>query len=159
MKRKRKSEMNNKSSTNLSAPIVGSVFRPPALTIIQSLPFGTPLVLQREPENPYDSSAIKVLLPGFSPEGLHSSLFQEALASAIPDHAELSKGQFYSGSLSDPFHLGYIGAKTGHAALLAKMMDENGAESLSATLSAGLTGQPIAEFTLKSKELENAVSE
>jgi len=154
--------MNSTPSTNSapsSAPIVGMAFRPPALTIIQSLPFGTPIVLQREPENPYDSSAIKVLLPGFSPEGPHSSLFQEALAGAIPDGAIPNRGQFYSEALSDPFHLGYIGAKTGHAAVIAKMMDKDGVASLPATLSANISGQPTAEFTLKSKEPENAVSE
>lgn len=45
-----------------SAPLVGMHFRPPAKAILQGLPSGCPLLLEREPSNAYDTSAIKVLV-------------------------------------------------------------------------------------------------
>lgn len=46
----------------VSAPLVGMGFYPPALEVLQALGMDQPLLLQREPENPYDENAIKVLL-------------------------------------------------------------------------------------------------
>lgn len=45
---------------NISAPLVGSHFRPPAKALIAALPVGTPLALRLEPENEYDPGAIAV---------------------------------------------------------------------------------------------------
>lgn len=41
-------------------PLVGAHFRPPAKTIIQSLPAGYALELRPEPTNPYDANAVAV---------------------------------------------------------------------------------------------------
>ena len=43
-----------------TAPLVGAHFRPPAKTIIQSLPAGYTLELRPEPTNPYDPNAVAV---------------------------------------------------------------------------------------------------
>lgn len=45
------------------AAILGAHFRPPAKLIFQYLPTGQVLLLEPEPDNPYDANAIKVLLP------------------------------------------------------------------------------------------------
>ena len=45
------------------AAILGSHFRPPAKLIFQYLASGTVLLLEPEPDNPYDANAIKVMLP------------------------------------------------------------------------------------------------
>lgn len=47
----------------LSAPLVGMRFHPPAVEVLQELGMDEELVLLREPENPHDENAIKVLLP------------------------------------------------------------------------------------------------
>ena len=44
------------------AAILGSHFRPPAKLIFQYLASGTVLLLEPEPDNPYDANAIKVML-------------------------------------------------------------------------------------------------
>lgn len=44
------------------AKILGAHFRPPAKLIFQYLPSDQSLVLEPEPENPYDANAIKVML-------------------------------------------------------------------------------------------------
>ena len=44
----------------LSAPLVGSYFRPPAKLILDSLPAGCQLVLEPDPMHAYDPKAIKV---------------------------------------------------------------------------------------------------
>lgn len=55
--------------------LVGGYHRPPAKLLLEHLPSGTPLDLRPEPENPYDPSAIKVLLdPQFIPETQHAAL-------------------------------------------------------------------------------------
>ena len=48
--------------TYIIAPLVGAHFYPPATGILRALPQGTPFRLQPEPENPYDSKAIKVFV-------------------------------------------------------------------------------------------------
>jgi|SRR6267154_1348617 len=54
-------------SKTLTTLLVGAHFRPPAKFLLAALPSGTKLLLVPEPENPYDASAVKVLLP-HSPE-------------------------------------------------------------------------------------------
>lgn len=44
------------------AAILGAHFRPPAKLIFQYLPAGQILLLEPEPDNPYDANAIKVML-------------------------------------------------------------------------------------------------
>lgn len=42
--------------------LVGSFSHPPAGLLLQNIPGGVELILQPEPENPYDSGAIRVLI-------------------------------------------------------------------------------------------------
>lgn len=50
------------SKPNLTFPIVGANFHPPATQILKLLPLNTPLVLYPEPDNPYDPNAIAVYI-------------------------------------------------------------------------------------------------
>ena len=47
---------------NLTVPLVGMHFNPPAKQVLAILPAGTPFRLEAEPDNPYDPEAIVVLL-------------------------------------------------------------------------------------------------
>jgi hypothetical protein len=46
--------------TTITAPLVGMRHHPGASEKLETLGFGDGLVLEREPENPYDTNAIKV---------------------------------------------------------------------------------------------------
>jgi hypothetical protein len=127
-------------------PFVGMKFRPPALRILAELPFGAKLLLQRDPENLIYPNVVKVLLPDFTTEGPFASLLASLKSEAIPDHAELSCGQWYASQLTSPFHLGYISAKTGHATIMAESMDGEGLKEVEGTLSALHTGNPAVEI-------------
>ncbi len=48
--------------TEISAPLVGAHFRPPAEIVLKYLPAGATLSLDPEPENPYDEQAVRVLV-------------------------------------------------------------------------------------------------
>jgi hypothetical protein len=59
----------------LTVPLVGIHFYPPAKQIIANVPAGTKLRLLPEPDNPYDSKAIKVMLtPADIPDFVHETL-------------------------------------------------------------------------------------
>jgi hypothetical protein len=114
--------------------------------MLQALPLGTDLLLQRQQENEYDSNAIQVLLEGFSAEGLFATEFEACLSCAIHDEASLSRGQWYASALTNPLHLGYIKAKNGPAAQIL-ILDASGITQLRVKLTATETGQPAVEFT------------
>lgn len=88
-------------------------FRPPSKTICSLLPIGAPLVLDREPENPYDPNAIRVWIVD--------------LATQYPDIAEMAlealreDGSEAEPDFSTPFHLGYLHRE--YAELLAPELD------------------------------------
>jgi len=111
----------------IQAPIVGANFRPPAQDILQLLPVGTKLVIIREPDNQYDSDAIKVLLPGFSADGPHAGMYSQCVD--VVKEFENSQVPMKWGmeQLTDPLHLGYIAnsAKTGgkYASELCEWME------------------------------------
>ena len=142
--------MSEQMSESILVPIVGMAFRPPAVFIIKSLPHGAPLILEREPENPFDPNAVRVILLRFHS---YKEIYNDLKILAIPDHAELSRGQWYEGFLTDYFMLGYVGAKTGHAAEVSTFMDRNGKPTIPATLSSLPTGNPAA-LMLMSKQKE-----
>lgn len=81
---------------NFTAPLVGMHFRPPAKDIVNCLPAGVELLLEHQPDNPYDGDAIRVLLFGFTVGGQHEELFRQF---DTPDN---------EGRLTDPFMLGFI---------------------------------------------------
>jgi HIRAN domain len=138
-----------KSTSTYTAPIVGMAFRPPAAAVMQQLPFETKLLLKREPENEYDSNAIRVLLPGFSANGIHKDLFESCFEQALPDEFEAGRGVWNRCQLTNPLHLGYVKAKDGPAAEISALLDARGISEIEAKLSATETGQPAAHFTLE----------
>jgi len=104
--------------TQLLSPLVGSHFRPPAKAILAHLPDGASLVLDPEPSNPYDPSAVRVLV-GVSeiPESEYPALEVELpeFGSSLED---LLKNGTLSGEDLDIFDepmifLGYIAASGG----------------------------------------------
>lgn len=119
----------------LRAPIVGIYFRPPAKAILQCLPGGASLRLEREPDNQWDACAVKVWIRTADiPEAQYETL--DALASGF--------GSSLREVLLQAEHLvGYIDSKkTGNAAIFSAALDA-GAEPR-AVLAFGLAGEPIA---------------
>lgn len=127
-------------SNRFEAPVVGMHFRPPAKDVINLLAGDTELLLERQPDNEYDPKAVKVMLYGFTAEGQHKDLFMrfknDALSSPTDNQEELDR-------LQDPLWLGFVSAKTGHAAQIADFMDENKAPSWPAKLMFGMKGEPM----------------
>ena len=119
-----------------SAPIVGMHFRPPAKAIMQVLPAGAPLRLEREPENPYDRNAIKVWIRSSTiPESQYETLDSLAAGHGIELREILAQAEW---------HVGYIASKTGEAAQVAREMDEDA--RVIATLGFDMKGGPLALF-------------
>lgn len=142
----------------LTAPIVGAHFRPPAKDILNLLPGGARLLLQREPDNPYDSAAVKVLLPGFGPGGEHVELYESFLVQAQAD--EFGSLPWNKDSLTDPCHLGYVDSKkTGKAAEFSSHMDGLQLSEHEATMSFDLSGKPTVEVTFPAPTEEQKLAE
>lgn len=140
-----------------TAPIVGMHFRPPAKDVINLLPGGCRLILMREPDNPYDVNAIKVLLPGFSPEGEHAALYDSMRLQAAAD--EFSALPWNVDSLTDPLHLGYIDSKkTGRAADWSGEMDARQLMMWECKLTFGLDGKPAAEVSWPTRTEEQGIA-
>lgn len=90
----------------ITCPLVGDHARQGAKTILAHLPSGTALHLDPEPDNPYDSQAVKVSICPTQdiPEGQLSALAEELPASGL--ELEWVMGQ-------EEFQLGYIAASGG----------------------------------------------
>lgn len=59
----------------ITAPLVGMHFRPPAKAVLSALPSGTELILSPEPDNEYDTDALRVLVePDQVPESQRGPL-------------------------------------------------------------------------------------
>lgn len=91
--------------------IVGSRFRPPAEDVLAQLPAGTKLFLRRQPDNPYDSKAVSVMLNWEDDDDLRRIIVVacEEISASIPD---------------GPLHLGYIPAKENRE--ISLYMDSHG---------------------------------
>lgn len=91
--------------TTLISLLVGMHFRPPAKTLLASLPSGTPLRLQPEPENPYDPLAVAVFVS--------SAAFPDSqkpiLESVLPNNGFTLEEVL----AQSEWHLGYVGASDG----------------------------------------------
>jgi len=96
----------------MSLPIVGSVYRPPAKALLSVLPAGTRLIARPEPDNEFDSNAIKVLVLTSDIPHTHA----EAIATAVAGYGFTSDDIFSA----PEHHLGYIPAKI--AVVLAPKM-------------------------------------
>lgn len=144
--------------TSLTAPIVGMHFRPPAKDVINLLPGGCRLILLREPDNPYDAAAVKVLVPGFSPEGEHREIYEGCRLQCAAD--EFQALPWNSDSLTDPLHLGYVDSKkTGKAAEFSSHMDGLQLTSHDAKLTFGLDGKPAVEVIFSTPTEEQKIAE
>lgn len=128
------------------APIVGMAFRPPANDVVMLLPVGAKLALIREPDNPHDPDAIKVLLLDFDENGPYAELFEHLGEMAEADtygHLKWSMD-----ALTNPLHLGYIAnsSKTGgkFASELCSFIMPG--EQKAAELVYNAAGKPQAQF-------------
>lgn len=72
---------------SLRSPIRGAGFRPPANLVLKHVPSGLPLLIEADPQNPYDSNAIKVLVAK-SDLAPYAESFSEALADFGVDKEE-----------------------------------------------------------------------
>lgn len=112
-------------------PMVGMRFRPPALAVLANLPSGTPLQMVREPDNQYDSNAIKVVLP----EG-----WKDELSDPIKDEmSEMCKAAGHPMPGREEFHLGYIPAEV--AKNMAPGFDQNGVQMVVCKLGSNAEGK------------------
>lgn len=98
--RKRSEKQMSSKTIEISCPLVGMHFRPPAKAILAFLPSNAAVALKLEPSNPYDANAVQVLVASTQvPEDLRSSL--ESQLGPMGHDLE----SFDAGS---PWHLGYI---------------------------------------------------
>lgn len=102
--------MSNKRT--LVGLLVGVHFHPPGKLLLDFLPGEAELVLEPEPENPYDSNAIKVLVRTSQIPEDHYLAMEEIFPSA-----GTTLEQFLSEEL---FCLGHVGASTGKPLLKAR---------------------------------------
>lgn len=124
-------------STQAFASIRGMHFRPPAKSILAALPANHPILLQPEPDNPYDQNAIKVLVDlDELPESSHAALLVADVD--IPAIRE-TQGAY--------FHLGYI-AKEIAQEWIAGWKDCDIDTMVQATLAFDLSGKPLAKLQL-----------
>lgn len=137
-----------------SIPCVGAHFRPPAKALIQALPAGQALRLQREPDNQYDPHAIQVWLDS-------GAIGPDSLA-ALP--ALLAGfGWTLDQVLGEPaWHLGFLASKPpkgqSYSALapeIAPRLDA-GASLGPTTLAFDASGNPQVRFTLGEANYEEA---
>jgi hypothetical protein len=113
--------------TELTAPIVGMHFRPPAKEVVNLLPPNTRVLLRREPTNEYDEFAVQVLLPGFNTENdtPAGDVFRTLLESDNYGEdvlfEETASGVF--DRPKDPLHLAFVDSKkTGMARMFSQAM-------------------------------------
>lgn len=122
------------------ANLVGMHFRPPAKDVVNLLAGGTELIVQRQPQNPYDPNAVQVLLGGFSKEGQYAALYEQFYEDPNTDRD----------NLIDPLPLGYIcnGEKTGgkKADMITEQMDPHGITALAGKLIFDAKGGPMVEL-------------
>lgn len=111
--------------TELTAPIVGMHFRPPAKEVVNLLPPGTRVLLRREPSNEYDEFAVQVLLPGFRPYNAEFATDKENGAAGTVYNTIAESGSFGEDLYldKDPLHLAFVDSKkTGMARMFSQAM-------------------------------------
>jgi hypothetical protein len=105
---------NSNPSPSLLAPIAGAFHRPPAKQVLQALPSGAKLILQPEPENPWDALAVKVLVD----VGDAITIQQFPGLQAALDGTGVEAHELISSH--EPLQLGYIAASQGKPLAKAK---------------------------------------
>lgn len=132
------------TKTLLTSLLVGAHFRPPAKQILESLPAGQELGLLPEPENPYDASALAVLLDLALVEEVHYATLDSKLEGTGATVEDLL-------AVGAPLHLGYVAASGGKPLLKAGLAQGNREflallaekEDLRATLAFTPAGLPL----------------
>jgi hypothetical protein len=142
------------------ANLVGMHFRPPAKDVVNNLAANTELLVRRQPDNPYDTNALQVLLEGFCEGGENEPAWEavrqikwEELGGDENGEGELDEenqlvfGEYCETVLTDPLPLGYIcnGEKTGgkKADMISPQMDAIEMTSVPGKLSFNEKGLPI----------------
>ena len=147
-----------------TCPIVGAHFRPPAKSILSALPNSCPLRLRPEPDNPFDSNALQVLISGQVIRDLPEAIKSDLHADAVGYGFDLD-----TICAAEEWHLGYI--PRGIAAQLQVMVAQeieritqtiqsnyptfehlSAPNYLPALLSFDLAGKPAVQFQLSDKE-------
>jgi hypothetical protein len=134
-------------------------FRPPANDVIQLLPVGAKLLMVREPDNPHDVDAVKVLLKDFDANGPHAYIYK-----CLVDMVELDTYghlKWNMESITDPFHLGYIAnsPKTGgkYASELCCWMEADKWYECELVFSA--SGRPMVQLEELGLEPDHAIED
>lgn len=122
------------------AALVGGRFRPPGDTVLQLLPAGAALVVQREPENPYDPNAISLRVANLAEE------YPDIYTAAVEEMKEREQYDEEEG-LPDPMHVGYVPRE--NAAMMVETIDGAIAreEPVTAVLIFSPSGSPMVEIT------------
>lgn len=124
--------------------IVGARFHPPAQLLLEILPQGTPLILEPEPDNPYDSSAIKVSI---LPKDLAPHLKDLTTEMLINFGYTVERLQ----GICEPLHLGYLpkSDKTaGGTSINSEVLAVIGTcADWECTLTSDLTGRPAIKLS------------
>lgn len=126
---------------SFSVALVGMHFRPPAKALLAVLPGGATLLLEREPDNPYDPNAVKVSVAVAEiPKVMHDDL-----AMALPQW-----GKSLEEVMAQPvWHLGYVDSKkTGMARVVSEHMTPEGVVT-SARLAFDHKGDPCVNIEIK----------
>lgn len=97
----------NPPAVPLQSLLVGAHFRPPAKQLLAALPAACQLMLIPEPDNPYDASAVRVVLPlsilPLAEDPLHSGLNHALEGTGLTVDDLLAAGE--------DIHLGYLPAE------------------------------------------------
>jgi len=137
----------------ITAPLVGMAFRPPAKDVVKLLPGGIELKVQRQPDNPYDENAVQVLLDGFAEGGEYEDIRKEIL-DMYPEGSDNLEAVKNASSL---LPLGYIAnsEKTGgkFADDLSPAMSYAGLEEIAGTLIFGASGNPLVMIAFEVNDM------
>lgn len=122
-----------------SAPIVGARFRPPAADVLNLMAMDTHLACVREPLNPHDENAIKIMV--------HRNYIESILNVIAEDNPQAVEEISFDDE--GRFHLGYV--PRGKAEMLAPILDK-GALVQTCKLSFNVEGRPQVELEIEDGE-------
>lgn len=107
----------------LTVPLVGMHFRPPAKQVLAALPSGAELILEPEPENPYDPKAVKVLARTKAiPTSQHSSLDESLQGTGVYLQDLLAWEDIWLGYVADSDGKVCAGGKPGNREVVSAML-------------------------------------
>lgn len=125
----------------VTSVIVGARFRPPAAGLLSVLGASAPLVVRREPSNPYDPNALQVLVETSTLAKLPIRQLQSA-CEGFGFGAEELCGR----DAPSEWHLGYV--PRGDALEYAGAFDTSGTGEVPGEFTFDLAGKPSVSFEL-----------